>query len=70
MKKVLLPIKGMHCASCVSRIENKLQSVEGVDTASVNLVTEQASVSFDEQKTDEQKLKEAVRETGYDVYED
>lgn len=70
MKKVTLPIKGMHCASCVSRIEKKLQSVDGVEAASVNLVTEQATVSFDEAKTDEQKLKEAVRETGYDVYED
>ncbi|HEY0136840.1 MAG TPA: heavy metal-associated domain-containing protein, partial [Nannocystis sp.] len=40
-----LPIEGMTCASCVSRVEKALAKVPGVERASVNLATESASVS-------------------------
>ena len=39
-----LKIGGMHCASCVSRVEQALGSVAGVSEASVNLATERAHV--------------------------
>ena len=39
-----LPIEGMTCASCVSRVERALQKIPGVAEASVNLATEAASV--------------------------
>ena len=39
-----LPIEGMHCASCVGRVERALQAVPGVTSASVNLATERADV--------------------------
>lgn len=42
-----LPIDGMHCASCVGRVENALKSVDGVVAASVNLATERADIQFD-----------------------
>ncbi|ASP34296.1 heavy metal translocating P-type ATPase [Labrenzia sp. VG12] len=42
-----LPIEGMHCASCVGRVENALKSVDGVVAASVNLATERADIQFD-----------------------
>jgi len=44
VERLRLAIKGMHCASCVARIETGLQAVPGVLRASVNLATEQASV--------------------------
>src|SRR5436305_1824532 len=40
-----LSIGGMHCASCVSRVESALKSVPGVSEASVNLATDTARVS-------------------------
>ncbi len=40
-----LAIEGMTCASCVGRVEKALKKVPGVDTASVNLATEKATVS-------------------------
>ena len=40
-------IRGMHCASCVVKIEKALQGVPGVQKASVNLVTEIATVDGD-----------------------
>ncbi|PCJ73538.1 MAG: copper-translocating P-type ATPase [Rhodobacteraceae bacterium] len=41
-------IEGMTCASCVGRVEKALLAVPGVDTASVNLATETAQVSYDD----------------------
>ena len=41
-----LPIQGMTCASCASRIERKLNKLNGVD-ATVNFATEQATVDYD-----------------------
>ncbi len=69
MQKIILPLKGMHCASCVMKIEKGLRECDGVTDANVNIATEKAIVSFDETITDESKIKQAVRETGYDVYE-
>lgn len=47
MNEVELAVGGMTCASCSARIEKKLNRVEGV-TASVNLATEKAKVSYAE----------------------
>ena len=41
-----LPIEGMTCASCVNRIERFLSKTPGVESASVNLATESASIDF------------------------
>ncbi|MGQ4274209.1 heavy metal translocating P-type ATPase [Terrihabitans sp. B22-R8] len=43
---ITLPIEGMTCASCVGRVEKALRAVPGVESASVNLTTEKAEVSF------------------------
>ena len=39
-----LEIEGMTCASCVGRVEKALKSVEGVESAHVNLATEKAVI--------------------------
>ena len=44
-QQIQLPVTGMTCASCVSRVEKALKKVPGVSAASVNLSNEQASVS-------------------------
>ena len=45
--ELVLPVEGMTCASCVNRIERFLSRTPGVETAAVNLATEQATVRFD-----------------------
>ena len=62
-----LPIEGMTCASCASRIERKLNKLEGV-TASVNYATEQAAVEYDPSRVTREALVEAVEETGYSAH--
>lgn len=64
-----LPIAGMTCASCVRRVERALSAVPGVAEATVNLVTQRASVRFDAGVTEVGVLEEAVRAAGYSVPE-
>lgn len=65
MKKISLPIIGMHCASCARLIEKKLIKTDGVIDANVNYASEIATVGFDEKITNEEKLVKAINETGY-----
>jgi Cu+-exporting ATPase len=56
-----LEIEGMTCASCVNRVEKALLKVPGVETASVNLATERATVTGG----DVEALIKAVEKVGY-----
>src|SRR4029079_6875540 len=64
LEQVRLDITGMTCASCSARIERKLGRVAGVQSATVNLATEKALVSFAAPVTVEQIVAE-VQKTGY-----
>ncbi|MGE8232636.1 MAG: heavy metal translocating P-type ATPase [Stenotrophomonas sp.] len=57
-----LLIEGMTCASCVGRVERALKAVPGVQSASVNLATERASVQG---AADPAALLAAVEKAGY-----
>jgi Cu+-exporting ATPase len=59
-----LEIEGMHCASCVARVEKALADVPGVQSASVNLATERAEVVA-APGVAVTALEEAVRGAGY-----
>jgi Cu+-exporting ATPase len=65
-RRIMLAIRGMHCASCVSRVQGALSGVPGVLSASVNLATEKASVRARTEAADA-ALIEAVRAAGYDA---
>ena len=62
-----LPIEGMHCASCVGRVEQFMSRVEGVAAATVNLAAETATARFDPARTDAAALAAAVAAAGYAV---
>ena len=59
----------MTCAACVRRIEKALRGVVGVKEASVNLVTNRATVTFDTGVTSPAALAQAVVGAGYEVPE-
>ncbi|MFH1210423.1 MAG: heavy metal translocating P-type ATPase, partial [archaeon] len=65
IKKTTLRISGMHCASCSTTIERALNKTEGVRSANVNLTTERATVDYDPDKVNINKLIEAVKNKGY-----
>lgn len=64
-ERVVLGIEGMHCASCVSRVEEALTKTPGVASAAVNLATNQATVRFDPQQIRLDALVKAVERSGY-----
>jgi Cu+-exporting ATPase len=66
VKEWSIPVEGMTCASCVSRVEKAISKVPGVEQATVNLATERAKVTTDS-SVEPGALVEAVRRAGYDV---
>ena len=69
MERITAPVRGMHCAACVGKVERALTAMAGVESASVNLATEQATVAFDPARTDLVRLREAVAAAGYELAE-
>jgi len=65
-KTIELEVAGMTCAACVGRVERGLKKLEGVQSASVNLATERATVEYDAAKTNPAALLERVKDTGYE----
>ena len=61
-----LKITGMTCASCVARVEKGLRKVPGVNDVSVNLATEQATVTAGKDVTTAELIT-AIQQAGYDV---
>ncbi len=68
-ERTTLPVRGMHCAACVGKVERALRSVPGVQEASVNLATERATVGYDPAAADFSALKAAVAAAGYELVE-
>ncbi len=64
-----LRIRGMHCAACVTRVEQALGAVEGVSAASVNLATERAQVRL-ARPVPLERLIQAARAAGYEAQPD
>ncbi len=62
-----IPIEGMTCAACVTRVERALSQTEGVEHANVNLVTKRASVRFDPSRASRDDMARAIEDAGYHV---
>jgi Cu+-exporting ATPase len=60
-----LDLQGMHCASCVGRIERSLKKVAGVEEASVNLATNRARITYDPAQASVAAMVAAVEKAGY-----
>jgi len=60
-EKISLPVEGMTCASCVSRVEKSISKIEGVSDVVVNLATEQATINIDTSIAELDSIKETVR---------
>ncbi|TCL62068.1 Cu+-exporting ATPase [Hydrogenispora ethanolica] len=63
--KVSLKLTGMSCAACAAKIERKLNKMDGVTKAAVNLATEKATVEYDSARVKVSELLAAVTALGY-----
>jgi P-type Cu+ transporter len=62
-----IPIEGMTCASCSSRVQRGLSKLPGMADAAVNLATEKATVTYDPVVLDQSGIIAAVHDIGYGV---
>lgn len=60
-----LPIEGMTCAACATRLEKALLRVPGIESARVNFALEQADVSVDPEQVSTDDVIAAVGRTGF-----
>lgn len=64
-----LGIRGMHCASCVNKIEKELLDTPGVLQASVDLGTESAMISYLPSNVNISEIKKIIERLGYETYD-
>lgn len=63
-----LAISGIHCASCVSRVERALENTPGVIGAGVNLATGRATVTYAPNTVSLLQIMQTVRDAGYEAH--
>jgi copper chaperone CopZ len=63
--RVKIPVAGMHCRHCVSRVESALSKVDGVRRADVSLEGAEAVVVFEKSKVATSKLVETIDALGF-----
>lgn len=68
-QKITIPISGMTCATCILTIEQTLQSLDGVMSATANLATEKVTVEYLPSLISFHDMKKAVEDAGYTVLE-
>ncbi len=66
-KRIDLPITGMSCASCASRIQNALAQVKGVDNAAVNFAAERATIHYNPSEASVSEFIKIIKDQGYGV---
>ena len=62
-----IPVVGMACSSCSAHVEKKLNSLEGVKSASVSLSSRSALVDYDPSVITLPQMKAAVNDIGFDL---
>lgn len=65
--KQTIPVVGMACASCSANVERKLNSLTGIQSASVSLAGRLALVDYDPSKISLETMKKEINGIGYDL---
>jgi Cu+-exporting ATPase len=67
MKSITLHVTGIHCASCVANIEQRLSKLKGIISINVNLATKKANIEFDDKILSKQGIANKIISLGYEV---
>ncbi len=67
MTKLVLKVKGMHCASCSALIDKLVGKQEGVHAIKTNYGAEKTAIEFDETKISLERVDELLHKLGYDL---
>lgn len=66
-KKINIEVVGMTCAACSARVEKSLNKLDGIVSATVNLLANKATIEFDEEKLSPDILIKTIEKAGYQV---
>jgi len=66
-QEISLNIGGMHCASCSQTVEKALRNTKGILKANVNIATEKATVAFNPEIINLEKIESVIKDAGYEV---
>ena len=66
MKKTI-PVIGMACSVCAANVERKLNSLEGITSATVSLAGRTALIDYDPEKITLEDMKREISNAGYDL---
>jgi copper chaperone CopZ len=67
MQKVILKVKGMHCASCSILIDKLVGRQPGVLSVTTSYGAEKTAIEYDETKIDLVTIDKFVNQLGYDI---
>ena len=67
--KAEIPVEGMTCAACSARVERRLNALEGVAAANVNLATARAIVTYNPEEVTPSGIADRIVQAGYTVPE-
>lgn len=70
IKKKEIRMKGMHCADCVRKVENKMSSVSGIHQIKLSFSTGKMEVEYDSEKISLGEIQSKIKRLGYDVLEE
>ncbi|MFA6194478.1 MAG: sulfite exporter TauE/SafE family protein [Patescibacteria group bacterium] len=65
LKKISVPVSGLHCKACVILTEDALKDIEGVKKAEVSLRSERADIFYEGEEPSRAAIKERLEEAGY-----
>lgn len=70
MKEARFKVEGLHCAACSQTVEKGLANLPGIQEAQVNLMTEEAWITYDEARINPQVMMDKVSDLGYQLIDE
>ncbi len=69
LKKISVPVSGLHCKACVILTEDALKEIRGVKDVSVDLSAEEAEISYEGEEPSLKEIEHRLKEAGYGLGE-
>ena len=66
IEKIEMKVGGMSCAACAKAVERVTKKLDGVKESNVNIATEKAVISYDENKVSLDEINNAIIKAGYE----
>lgn len=63
----VINIEGMTCGGCVASVHTATADIDGLEDISIELADNQATVTFDDNKTSAEQIAAAIDDAGFDA---